>query len=80
MNQYPSDAFGAQYPMYFRYNPRHLKEMFEGGPNALRATKALLNQIDGSLDQELSRRSAKISADVLSTPEAVAALRTRLEK
>lgn len=50
-----------------------------GGAGALRATKHLLNELDGSLDLELARRSAKVSADVLETPEAQAALRAKLD-
>jgi methylglutaconyl-CoA hydratase len=49
-----------------------------GGANALRATKSLLNELDGSNDLELARRSAKFSADVLETPEARAMLATKL--
>jgi len=49
-----------------------------GGALALRATKALLNELDGSSDLELARRSAKISADVLTTPEAQAMLRAKM--
>jgi enoyl-CoA hydratase/carnithine racemase len=49
-----------------------------GGREALKATKALLNDLDGSTDLELARRCAAISADVLATPEATASLRARL--
>jgi enoyl-CoA hydratase/carnithine racemase len=49
-----------------------------GGPRALAATKRLLNEIDGSMDVELARRSAKVSADVLAMPEATAMLRAKL--
>lgn len=49
-----------------------------GGPGALRATKALLNELDGSLDVELSERGARLSADVLESPEAQAMLRAKL--
>lgn len=51
-----------------------------GGPNALRATKSLLNDLDGSLDESLARRGAELSAQVLATPEAQAMLRATLEK
>ncbi len=51
-----------------------------GGPNALRATKSLLNDLDGSLDSSLAMRGAELSAQVLSTPEAQAMLRARLGK
>jgi methylglutaconyl-CoA hydratase len=49
-----------------------------GGPNALRATKALLNELDGSIDGVAVRRGAELSAQVLSTPEAQRTLRARL--
>lgn len=49
-----------------------------GGPKALEATKRLLNEIDGSGDLDLARRSARVSADVLATPEAQATLRAKL--
>lgn len=49
-----------------------------GGPRALRATKALLNDLDGSLDATLAERGAALSADVLSSPEAQAMLRAKL--
>ena len=49
-----------------------------GGPAALRATKALLNDLDESLDEALARRGAELSAAVLATPEAQAMLRARL--
>jgi methylglutaconyl-CoA hydratase len=48
------------------------------GLNALRATKDLLNQIDGSLDASLAQRSAELSARVLATEEAQAMLRGKL--
>jgi methylglutaconyl-CoA hydratase len=51
-----------------------------GGPNALRATKALLNDLDGSLDAAISRRGAELSARVLATPEAQGMLRAKLER
>lgn len=51
-----------------------------GGPNALRATKALLNELDNSLDEEMGRRAAQLSAQVLATPEAQAMLRAKLAK
>jgi len=49
-----------------------------GGPKALAATKRLLNEIDGSTDSELARKSAKVSADVLAMPEAQEMLRAKL--
>lgn len=49
-----------------------------GGAEAFRATKRLLNDLDGSNDLDLARRSAKVSADVLSTPQAQEMLRAKL--
>jgi methylglutaconyl-CoA hydratase len=49
-----------------------------GGAAAIRATKALLNQLDGSLDRALAERGAELSATVLGTPEAQAMLRAKL--
>jgi methylglutaconyl-CoA hydratase len=51
-----------------------------GGPNALRATKALLNDLDGSLDERLGKRAAALSARVLATPEAQDMLRRKLSE
>ncbi len=51
-----------------------------GGPGALRATKGLLNEIDGSTNLDLLRRAAKLSAEVLATPEAQRRLREKLAK
>jgi methylglutaconyl-CoA hydratase len=48
-----------------------------GGPLALAATKGLLNDLDGSRDADLVRRGADLSARVLVTEEAQAALRAR---
>jgi len=48
-----------------------------GGPNALAATKALLNELDGSLDEDLLLRGAALSARVLATDEAQATLREK---
>jgi len=50
----------------------------EGGPNALRATKGLLNELDGSMDVDLIRRGAALSASVIATPETQATLRAKL--
>ena len=49
-----------------------------GGPVALAATKALMNELDGSLDRALLHRAANLSADVLGTAEAQAMLKTKL--
>lgn len=49
-----------------------------GGARAMRATRGLLNELDGSLDEALLMRGAALSAEVLATVEAQAALRARL--
>ncbi len=54
------------------------RRLAQGGPNALRATRDLLNQLDGSTDATLERRGAELSARVLSTPEAQSMLRAKL--
>ncbi len=54
------------------------QRLAQGGPEALRATKGLLNELDGSNDAALVRRGAELSARVLSTPEAQSALRAKL--
>ena len=51
----------------------------QGGADALRATKGLLNDIDGSREAEVVRKGAKLSAEVLSTPEAQARLAAKLK-
>lgn len=48
-----------------------------GGPEALRATKALLNSLDGSLDLGQARKGAELSASVLALPEARAMLEAK---
>lgn len=48
-----------------------------GGPLALAATKSLLNELDGSLNADLVRRGADLSARVLVSEPAQAALRAR---
>ncbi len=50
----------------------------QGGPDALRATKGLLNELDGSADLALLRRAAALSADVLRTPDAQERLRAKM--
>jgi methylglutaconyl-CoA hydratase len=50
----------------------------QGGPDALRATKGLLNDLDGSTDLALLRRAAALSAEVLRTPDAQDRLRAKL--
>lgn len=48
------------------------------GSAALKATKGLLNTLDGSMDQALAREAAALSAKVLQTPETQAMLRAKL--
>jgi methylglutaconyl-CoA hydratase len=54
------------------------RRLASGGPNALRATKSLLNELDGSNDEALVRRGADLSARVLATPESQKMLRAKL--
>lgn len=53
-------------------------QLAAGGPQAMAATKRLLNQIDGSDDPALVRRGAELSASVLETAETRAMLRSKL--
>ena len=52
----------------------------QGGPHALRATKELLNAIDGSNDAAMVQRGADLSADVVATPQTQQLLRAKLGK
>jgi enoyl-CoA hydratase/carnithine racemase len=54
------------------------QRLASGGPKALAATKALLNRLDGSEDRDAVLRGAELSASVLATPEAQAALKARM--
>lgn len=56
-----------------------IERLSKGAPGALRATKSLLNRLDGSDDLEVLREAARLSARVLATPETQAMLRARLE-
>jgi hypothetical protein len=49
-----------------------------GGTGAMKATKGLLNELDGSLDAAIAQRAAELSAQVLGTAEAQASLRAKL--
>jgi len=51
-----------------------------GGPAALRATKELLNRLDDSMNEDLARRGAELSARVLQSPEAQSMLRAKISK
>lgn len=52
----------------------------QGGTLALRATKELLNQLDGSTDLETLRKAAKLSAEVFNSAEAQERMRAKLAK
>lgn len=56
------------------------QRLAQGGPHALRATKNLLNTIDGSVDATLVKRGADLSADVVAMPETQRTLRAKLTK
>lgn len=49
-----------------------------GGPHALRATKALLNELDGSNDAGVVMRGAELSASVIALPGTRETLRAKL--
>ncbi len=51
-----------------------------GGPQALRATKDLLNQLDGSTDASAVKRRAELSAQVIAMPETQEVLKAKLAK
>lgn len=55
-----------------------VKKLAAGGPQALAATKKLLNELDGSLDESIVLKGAQLSASVLSTPDAQERLRAKL--
>ena len=57
-----------------------VERLANGGKKALSATKSLLNQLDGSLDEALVLKGAALSASVLKTPEAQAALSARMKR
>ena len=50
-----------------------------GGPHALRATKDLLNRLDGSLDQGVLHAAADLSAKIVATEETRAALKAKMK-
>ena len=56
------------------------ERLASGGPKALSATKNLINELDGSFDEALVLKGAKLSASVLATPEAQAALAARMKR
>ncbi len=54
-----------------------VKRLSSGGPHALRATKELLNQLDGSLDDAPVRAGAELSARIVNLPETQAILKAK---
>jgi enoyl-CoA hydratase/carnithine racemase len=56
-----------------------VERLAAGGHRALRATRGLLNELDGSLDESVILEGAKLSAQVLGTAEAQASLRARMK-
>lgn len=46
------------------------RRLAEGGPQALAVTKRWLNELDGSLEDEVFERAARLSAEVIAGPEA----------
>lgn len=59
---------------------RLVASLATGGPGALAATKHLLNTLDHGIDEALIERGADLSASVLATPSAQAALASRRPK
>ncbi len=56
------------------------ERLAQGGREAIRATKSLLNRFDAQIDEELLLEGAALSAHVLAQPEAQQALRARYER
>lgn len=56
------------------------RRLAQGGRLALRATKGLLNEVDGSVELESLRRAAALSAEVFNSPEAQERMRARLAR
>jgi enoyl-CoA hydratase/carnithine racemase len=54
-----------------------IKRLSSGGPHALRATKELLNQLDGSLDDSAVHTGAELSARIVNLPETQAILKAK---
>jgi methylglutaconyl-CoA hydratase len=54
------------------------ERLASGGARALRATKELLNQLDGSMDAGVVKRGAELSAQVIAMPETREMLRAKL--
>ncbi|MDX2017477.1 MAG: enoyl-CoA hydratase/isomerase family protein [Planctomycetota bacterium] len=56
------------------------QRLASGGPNALRATKDLLNHLDDSINPDLPLKGAQLSAKVIASDEAQAMLRAKMTK
>ena len=56
------------------------QRLTKGGPEAIRATKRWLNELDGSLDDEQLSKGAEISAELIQTEDAQARLRTLFKR
>jgi enoyl-CoA hydratase/carnithine racemase len=54
-----------------------VQRLTTGGPHALRATKTLLNELDGSNDASVVRKGADLSAQVVAMPETQQMLRAK---
>lgn len=50
----------------------------QGGPQALRATKSLLNELDGSTDAASVRRGAELSASIIEDPQSRRMMKEKL--
>jgi len=55
-----------------------IARLAQSSPGALRATKALLNELDGSLDEAILRKAAAVSAAVLNTEQTQVLLRKKM--
>ncbi|MBT8485999.1 MAG: enoyl-CoA hydratase/isomerase family protein, partial [Phycisphaerae bacterium] len=53
------------------------QHLAQGGPHAMRAMKRFLNELDGSDEDGMLDRAARVSADVIAHPETQARLRER---
>jgi enoyl-CoA hydratase/carnithine racemase len=51
------------------------ERLAKGGPKAIAATKRLLNELDGSMDDAIAEEAAEISARIIAGDEAQARLK-----
>jgi len=56
----------------------YIERLSRGGPMALAATKGMLNQLDGSMDADVLRRGADLSAKIIMSDATLATLREKL--